>query len=111
MWRAIVDVLKLGLIGRIGNDLETNIWEDNWILRDEMMKPYGCLANNPPVTVSEIIDATATTRNFQRIQEVFLPIDVPSIVSIPLCTRNILDTWQGISKETTSSRLDRHTKC
>lgn len=64
IWRAIIegrDTLKLGLIKRIGNGENTNIWEDNWLPREEMMRPYGCIAANPPVLVSELMDTTSAT--------------------------------------------------
>lgn len=64
IWSAIIegcDTLRQGLIKRISNGESTNIWEDNWLPRDEMMRPYGCIAANPPSVVSELIDATTAT--------------------------------------------------
>ena len=52
VWRAIIegkDVLKQGLIRRIGNGQSTRISADNWIPREEMMRPYGQLQPNPPI--------------------------------------------------------------
>ncbi|XP_073355276.1 uncharacterized protein [Aegilops tauschii subsp. strangulata] len=43
--------------------------------------------------VSELIDATSATWNFQRLHEVFMPMDIPAIMGIPLCTRNVEDYW------------------
>ena len=47
IWRSIIegiDFLKQGLIKRIGNgSTTTNIWEENWLPRDEMLRTYGCL--------------------------------------------------------------------
>lgn len=66
IWRAIIegrDTLKQGLTRRIGNGDNTNIWEDNWLPREEMMRPYGCMAANPPEIVSELIDSTSATWN------------------------------------------------
>lgn len=69
------------------------MWDDNWIPRDEMMKPYGCRITDPPCLVSELIDATSARWNLQRLQEVFLPLDIPAIMNIPLCTSNVPDSW------------------
>ena len=55
LWRAIVegrDILKQGLIRRIGNGASTNIWNDNWIPGDEFLRPYGSRVANPPENVS-----------------------------------------------------------
>ena len=96
IWRAIIegrDVLKQGLIRRIGNGTTTNIWNDNWIPQDEMLRSYGSRVPNPPVMVSELIDATSATWNFQSLHEVFMPMDIPAIMGIPLCTRNVEDYW------------------
>lgn len=95
IWRAIVedrDTLKQGLIKRIGNREDTNIWNDNWLPRDEMVRPYRCLVQDPPEHVAELIDATSATWDRQRLQEVFFPFD-GVIMGIPLCTRNVPDFW------------------
>lgn len=96
VWRAISegkDVLKQGLIRRIGNGQSTRIWEDNWIPRDEMMRPYGHLQPNPPVYVSELIYQTSASWDKHRVQATFLPMDATCILGIPLCTKNIDDFW------------------
>ena len=87
------DTLKLGLIKRIGNGTTTNIWNDNWLPWDEMLCPYGCISHNRPNLVSELIDPMSTTWIRQRVEEVFMPMDVSVIDKIPLCTRNISDFW------------------
>src|SRR4051812_48477370 len=71
----------------------TRIWEDNWLPRGEMMKPYGCISQNPPLLVSELIDNTSACWDREKVQSVFMPMDTHVILSIPLCTRNIPDFW------------------
>ena len=42
VWRSLLegrDVLALGLIKRIGSGQNTNIWQDNWMLRDYNLRP------------------------------------------------------------------------
>lgn len=46
IWRVLLegrDVMKQGLIKRIGNGQSAKIWVDNWLSRDEMLRPYGCI--------------------------------------------------------------------
>ena len=87
------DILKHGIIKRVGNGQTTRIWEDNWISRDEMLRPYGCRVADPPVMVADLIDATTATWNRQLVQQVFMPMDAEIILSIPPCTRNMADFW------------------
>lgn len=58
-----------------------------------MLRPYGCRVPNPSVLVAELIDATSTTWNSQWGEEVFMSMDVPIIMGIPLCTMNLEDFW------------------
>ncbi|XP_020173489.1 uncharacterized protein [Aegilops tauschii subsp. strangulata] len=96
VWRAIIegrDTLKQGLIKRIGNEVSTNIWTQNWLPREGMFRPYGSIALNPPTKVSEFIISTTASWNRSLIQQTFMPIDAHVILEIPLCTRNIDDFW------------------
>ena len=96
IWRSLIegcDVLKQGMIRRIGNGAPTNIWRDNWLPRNEMLRPYGCISGNPPQLVSELIDSSSASWNKQRVNEVFMPMDAMIVLGIPLCTRNIDDFW------------------
>ena len=63
-WRAICDginVLKQGLIKRIGDGETTLIWTCNWIPRTGMFRPIASKVPEPPVLVSELIDHTSMT--------------------------------------------------
>ena len=85
--------LRQGLIRRIGNGQSTRIWNDNRLPRNEMMRPYGCLSNNPPELVSELIDSASATWDRQKVLVTFLPMDARTILGIPLCTSNMEDFW------------------
>ena len=96
IWRAIIegrDILKQGLIRRIGNGNSTKIWEDNWLPREEMMRPYGCISAHPPVVVSKLINATNATWNLPLLNATFMTFDATVISGIPLCTMNMQDFW------------------
>jgi hypothetical protein len=73
-----------GLIRRIGDGRTTNIWSDNWLPRDNLMKPLRSLKINAPQKVCELIDATSAKWKEELIREVFLPMDAAAILSIPL---------------------------
>ncbi|GJN20033.1 hypothetical protein PR202_gb07356 [Eleusine coracana subsp. coracana] len=64
VWRAIIEgreVMKQGIIKRIGSGESTNIWKTNWIPRDGLMKPVCWTSESPPQLVSELIDQTSRT--------------------------------------------------
>jgi hypothetical protein len=59
IWQAILDgreVLKQGLIMRVGTGEDTHAWDDNWIPREGMLWPIACLKQDPPQRVSDFID-------------------------------------------------------
>jgi hypothetical protein len=87
------NILKQGLIKRIGDGRSTNIWTDSWLPQDNLMRPLVSLKNNPPQMVSELIDETPATWREGVIREFFLPMDATAILSIPLCTRRQNDFW------------------
>jgi len=78
IWRAVIDgkdVLKQGLIRRIGTGEETDVWQMNWLPRDGMMRPVSCLSNTPPVKVHEPIDPVLKTWDLEAPRVHFLPMD------------------------------------
>jgi hypothetical protein len=58
-----------------------------------MMKAVVALKINPPQLVSELIDPTLATWKEELLTEFFLPMDVSTIMGIPLCTRRQSDCW------------------
>jgi hypothetical protein len=86
-WRAICDgleVLKEGLIKRIGDCKSTNIWTCNWLPIARIMRPLCAKEKNPPPQLSELIDHTSMTWKVDLIQRFFFPMDVQAILQIPL---------------------------
>jgi hypothetical protein len=113
IWRSILDgrsILAQGLIHRIGDGRNTRIWADNWIPRDNNMRPITSINANPPQFVSELIDETSASWNEAKIREFFLPSDVMAIMSIPLSTRRQADfiAWNFDSKGIFSVRSAYH---
>jgi hypothetical protein len=96
VWRAIVegrDVMKQGLIRRIGTGENTNAWNHNWLPRDFMLRPLASLKQDPPLPVSDFINIVEATWKVDQLRQFFLPMDVEAICSIPLCTRRMDDFW------------------
>jgi hypothetical protein len=64
VWRGIhegMGVLKQGLITRIGDGQSTNVWNDNWIPRNGMLRPVCCKESNAPVLAKDFIDTTCAS--------------------------------------------------
>lgn len=96
VWRAIsagLSVLKQGLIRSVGNGRSINIWDDNWLPRDNLLRALHPRSANPPQLVSDLIDEPSKSWNRQRIVEHLQPPDVPFVVNIPISVRNIEDSW------------------
>jgi hypothetical protein len=100
IWRAIIDgrdVLKQGLIKRIGTREETDIWNTNWLLMDGLLRPIACLSNDDqPQLMCELIDSCTATWDMEKVQGTFLPMDADITRNIPFSTRRQNDFWKGI---------------
>lgn len=79
VWRAIFEgtnVLKQGLIRRIGNGQSTHIWNQNWIPRDHMLRALHPRSQNPPVLVSDLMDHSIRSWDRIALREHLQGIDV-----------------------------------
>jgi hypothetical protein len=96
VWRAILEgreVLRQGLIRRIGTGQHTNAWDDNWLPRDLNLRPIACPKRDPPQLVSAFIDQANCQWDVTKLNNYFLPMDVQVIQSIPISTRHQHDCW------------------
>ena len=85
-WRAILagrEVLERGLIRRIGNGKQTNIWRDRWIPAHFDARPITPGDGQALTMVSELMTESGVW-NDVLIREVFLPIDARAILKIPI---------------------------
>ena len=62
------------------------------------MRPYGCLIQDPPTHISELIDATSSTWDRQRLQEGSFSFDISVIMGIAICTMNKEGAWKSLWK-------------
>ena len=95
VWRSICegrDVLKLGVIRRIGDGKETQFF-DNWLPRDHKLQPICARSATPPEFVSELINQTVHAWNIEAVREHMIPPDADVVLNIPLSSINLPDTW------------------
>jgi len=96
VWRALIegrDVLKQGLIRRIGSGKETKVWEDNWIPCSGLLRPVAAKSCNPPIWVHELIDSTSNQWRMDMLHQFFYEMDIEAIKNIPLSSMNQSDFW------------------
>jgi hypothetical protein len=94
-WRSIlkgVELLK-GLIWRIGNGENVNIWEDPWIPKGLTRKPATPRGANILSIVSELINPVTGEWDEQLIAEIFWPEDASEILRIPIADN--LEDWHA----------------
>jgi hypothetical protein len=87
VWRSILkglEIFKEGMIWRIGDGVQVNIWQDPWFPFGSTRQPSTHKGNCPLEKVSELINPDTCTWKREVIEQYFLPIDIPIILSIPL---------------------------
>jgi len=85
-WRSILQglqLLKQGLIWRIGNGNNTNIWADPWIPRGCIRKPITPRGSSLLTKVLELIDPSTGDWDEQLVTDTFWPEDVSVIFDNP----------------------------
>jgi hypothetical protein len=88
-WRSIVkgiNLLKEGLIWRVGDGSSINIWSDPWLVRNGSLQPTtpkgrNCLLN----TVSELIDPVTNQWDEALVRDIFWGVDADIILATPIC--------------------------
>jgi hypothetical protein len=86
-WRSILkgaDLLKEGVIWRIGNGEKVKIWEDPWLPKGLTRKPVTPRRSCVLTRVSELIDPTTGEWDEQLIRDIFWPQDADEILRIPI---------------------------
>ena len=86
-WRSIlkgVDLLKEGLIWRVGNGLDINIWTDPWINREGLRVPVTPRRQNLVTKVAELINPISGTWDEALVQDIFWSVDAAIILATPI---------------------------
>jgi ribonuclease HI len=94
-WRAIeygLDLLKKGVVWRVGDGASIRLWRDNWLPRPFSMKPIGSTRSCRLRRVSHLIDQRLKTWDEAKVRKYFYQCDVEEILKIKL-SPNIGTDW------------------
>jgi hypothetical protein len=86
-WRSIVhgrELLKEGIIWRVGDGSKIDVWRDNWIPRSGLKRPLGHRPNASVQRVDKLLLPEGAGWNVAKLEEVFFESDVADIVQIPV---------------------------
>ena len=104
-WSAIaygLELLKEGMIWRIGNGASVRIWRDNWIPRSSTLKPLSPRGRSRLNRVSSLLDQHGVWDE-SKIRATFAPIDVEAILRIRTSPRQESDFLAWNPEKTVSS--------
>jgi hypothetical protein len=86
-WRSIlkgVELLKEGVVWRIGDGTDVNIWSDQWLNRTDAAKTITPRDRCLLTRVSELIDPVKNKWDVNLVRNNFWGIDVKAILATPL---------------------------
>jgi hypothetical protein len=94
-----LDLLKKGVIWRIGSGSKVKIFRDNWIPHADVLKAEGRRNNSHMKWVSELINPQTCTWDDEAVRDNCMPHDARAILSIKLPARACDDfiAWNGES--------------
>ena len=88
VWRSILkglNVLREGIVWRIGDGSQVRVWNDPWPPRGTTRRPVTAQGESDIEWVSELVDnTTGMTWNRELIAEMFHADDAQTIMAIPL---------------------------
>ncbi|KAK3157436.1 hypothetical protein QOZ80_2AG0122210 [Eleusine coracana subsp. coracana] len=102
-WRSILmglDLVKEGIIWRVGDGLNINIWTDPWLPKGTTRRPVTPRGASLLTRVHELMDSVQGGWDEQLVQDTFWPVDAEAIMSIPI-GENVADwpawhyDWKG----------------
>ena len=88
-WRSILkglDLLKKGIIWRVGNGEKIKIWEDPWLPRGFTRRPITPRRGILLSRVADLLHPATGQWDKELIEELFWPEDVPEILALPVHT-------------------------
>lgn len=114
-WQSIfegIKTLQKGHIWRVGDGSNINIWEDEWIPNCSSRKVITRRGQNILSKVSELINPNTNQWDEDLIHQMFWPVDVQMILSIPLPSYQMDDfvAWSLTRSGTFSMKTANHAK-
>lgn len=94
-WRGIefgLELLKKGLIWRVGNGKSIQIQRDQWTPRKEGVRADNFICRSRLRWVYQLIDPISRSWNQELIQQIFSPFDASEIINIRLPLTNVEDS-------------------
>jgi hypothetical protein len=88
-WRSIlkgINVLKEGVIWRVGNGCSIKIWKDPWLPRSWTRRPITPRGSNLLTTVDELIDPVTDQWDSSLVNQTLIEDDTNLILSLPVHT-------------------------
>jgi len=107
--QGLLEIIKDGVIWRIGNGQNVDIWKDPWLPRGMTWRPMTPRGRNLMQKVEELIDSVTEDWDVQLLSQTFWEEDVKLIRSIPVHVDMDMQ-WVGISIIKGLSQSSRHTK-
>ena len=86
-WRSIlkgVNLLKKGIIWRVGSGNNIDIWSDPWILRGTTRRVVTQRGKNIITNVKDLLDPSTNNWDGELVRQPFLPEDAEIILQIPI---------------------------
>ena len=93
-WQAILyglDLLKQGIIWRVGNGSQIRVWRDPWIPRDQSRRVISRKGSCRIRWVSELLDIDGRDWDVGKLVQIFNPVDVEEILKIKIPGRAVED--------------------
>jgi hypothetical protein len=103
-WRSILhgrELLKVGLIWRVGDGSKIDICNHNWIPRATLQKPFGHRPDKVVSKVEELVLPEGGDWNVEKLNDVFFESDVDDILKIPIGRAGSVDymAWNYTKKQ------------
>jgi hypothetical protein len=101
-WKTIIkgrEILKKGLIRRVGDGRKTEIWHDPWIEGSLDMRPMGRAADDPVIFVLNLLLEDSNQWDKEKVQRISFLLDATAILSMPRPRSRIFGRGLGRSRE------------
>lgn len=105
-WRAMVhglELLKAGVIWRVGNGEAVHIWRDNWLPRESGLKIGRARRPCRLRRVAQLRTEFGTCWNARLIERVFMPHDGEAILKLKIHNQPKRMSWPGTMRRMASS--------